>query len=222
MVGSFVPALLFGVAFANIFRGIPIDGEGVYQGNLLTLLNPYGLAGGLLFLFLFLLHGSLWLATRSDGELKDRAALTAQRLWPVATILAVLFLVLTAFSTRLYDNYLKNPVLFAVPLITVTALLSMRIFVGKGAWGKAWVASALTIVGATLFGILGLYPNLLPSSLSPAYSLTIHNAASGSLTLTIMLGVALVFVPVVMLYQAWTYRLFRSGPGTDRPEEETY
>ena len=103
-VGSFVPALLFGVAFANIFKGIPIDSDGVYEGTLFTLLNPYGLLGGLLFLFLFLIHGALWLAIKTEGVLQVRAARTVKRLWPWLVTIAVLFLIFTAVETGLYAN----------------------------------------------------------------------------------------------------------------------
>jgi cytochrome bd ubiquinol oxidase subunit II len=214
VVGSFVPALLLGVAFANIFRGIPIDAEGIFHGNLLTLLNPYGLMGGLFFLGLFLMHGSLWLTIKSEGALHQRAAAMAARLWIPLLIVAVTFLVATWFATRLYDNYVKNPLLYVVPLsliplAAVGALLMIKVYIGKQAWWKAWFASSVTIVSATLFGVVGLYPNLLPSSLSPEFSLTIYNAASSPLTLKIMLGVALTFVPIIIAYQSWVYCLFK-------------
>ncbi len=219
-VGSFLPALLLGVAFANIFQGIPIDGEGVYQGTLFTLLNPYGLLGGALFLCLFMVHGSIWLAIKAEGDLHDRAAALVSRLWVALAIVAVVFLAATWFSTRLYDNYLKNPFFFTVPivlipLIMVTALFMTRVFIGRAQWWNAFFASSTTIIGATLFGVAGLYPNLLPSSLNPAFSLTIFNSASSPLTLKIMLGVALTFVPVVIAYQAWIHYIFR-----DKVKEE--
>ncbi|MFC1890665.1 cytochrome d ubiquinol oxidase subunit II [Thermodesulfobacteriota bacterium] len=214
-LGSFLPALLLGVAFANIFRGIPIDGDGVYHGTLLTLLNVYGLAGGLLFLALFLMHGALWLAIKTVGALQERAAATARGLWPVLLVVAVAFLALTWFHTGLYDNYLSNPVLFVIPGVAVVALIALRIFIAGGAWMKAWIASAVTITGATFFGVAGLYPNMLPSSLDPSFSLTIHNSASSPLTLKIMLVVALIFVPIVLLYQGWAYYLFRGKVGAD-------
>ena len=212
--GSFLPAVLLGVAFANIFRGIPIDAEGVYQGTLLTLLNPYGLLGGVLFLCLFLQHGALWLAVKTEGPLHDRAASLAPKLWVGVLFAAVSFLVATWFNTRLYDNYLQNPLFFVIPLalipiLAVGALLMVRVYIAKGHWWKAWFASCVTIVGTTLFGVVGLYPNLLPSSLNPAYSLNIYNASSSPLTLKIMLGVALTFVPLVIAYQAWTYHFFK-------------
>ncbi len=208
-IGSFAPALLFGVAFANIFRGIPIDQNGIYLGTLFTLLNPYGLLGGVLFLMLFLVHGSLWLSIRADGELRQKAISTAKLLWPVLLVVAVVFLVASYFATHLYNNYLAHPVLFVFILITVVALLGIRIFVAKKAFFKAWFSSALTIVGATFFGIIGLYPNMFPSNLNAQYSLTAHNASSSQLTLTIMLVVVVIFVPLVLGYQAWTYNLFK-------------
>jgi cytochrome d ubiquinol oxidase subunit II len=222
-LGSFVPALLLGVAFANIFRGIAIDAEGEFHGNLLTLLNPYGLLGGILFVLLFLVHGALWLAIKAEGNLEARAGRTAAGLWWIELAVAVVFLVATWFATNLYKNYLTYPALLILPLVTVVALLAIRAFIAKNAWWKAWLASCLTIVGATLFGVVGLYPNLLPSSLDPADSLTIFNAASSPLTLKIMLGVALTFVPIVIIYQIWSYYVFR-GKVTeeDLASEEAY
>jgi cytochrome bd ubiquinol oxidase subunit II len=208
-LGSFVPALLLGVAFANIFRGIPIDADGDFQGNLLTLLNPYGLLGGILFVLLFLVHGALWLAIKAEAPLGDRSGRVAGRIWWALLVVAVIFLGATWFATSLYQNYLSYPVLLLIPLITVVALLTVRVFIAKSAWWKAWFASSLTIVGTTLFGVVGLYPNLLPSSLNPAYSLTIFNSSSSPLTLKIMLGVTLFFVPIVLIYQIWGYHLFK-------------
>jgi cytochrome d ubiquinol oxidase subunit II len=222
VIGSFLPALLFGVAFANIFRGIPIDGEGILQGNLLTLLNPYGLLGGLLFLFLFLVHGSLWLAAKSEGGIHQRAGATAQKLWPVLLVVALLFLIFTAFQTNLYQNYLANPVLLIVPLLCVCALFVTRVFIAKKSYWKAWFASCATIAFATLFGVIGLYPSLFPSSLNPAYSMTIHNSASSPLTLKIMLVIALIFVPIVIVYQTWAFNLFKAKVREDGGEEEAY
>jgi cytochrome d ubiquinol oxidase subunit II len=218
-VGSFLPALLLGVAFANIFRGLPIDGDGLFHGNLLTLLNPYGLLGGVLFVLLFLMHGAIWLAVKTQGGLYDRAAKAANNLWPVLLVVAVLFLVASFFATPLYDNYLAHPVMFVVILITVAALLGIKVFLKKQAMFKAWFASALTIIGATFYGVLGLYPNMFPSTLDPQFSLTAHNASSSALTLKIMLMVALIFVPVVIAYQAWAYKTF-SGKITE--EELAY
>jgi cytochrome d ubiquinol oxidase subunit II len=207
-VGNFAPALLFGVAFANLFRGILIDGQGVYQGTLFSLLNPYGLMGGVLFVLIFLVHGALWLTIKSQGELKKRVAGLAAKLWVPMAAMAVIFLIATWFSTHLYDNYLKAPVFIIIPLVAVGALFVMLAFITKAQWWKAWAASAVFIAMVTLFGVTGLYPNLLISSINPTFSLTAFNSSSSTLTLTIMLVVALIFVPVVIAYQVWTFRFF--------------
>jgi cytochrome d ubiquinol oxidase subunit II len=208
-VGSVAPAILFGVAFANIFKGIPIDQNGIYQGNLLTLLNIYGLLGGLLFLLLFLVHGSLWLSIKSEGDLQARASTTANKLWPVLVGFAVIFLIASAFFTRLYDNFLAYPALFLIVLLAVAALFAIKFFLVKQAYFKAWFASAATIVFCTFYGVIGLFPNMFPSNIDPAYSLTAHNASSSPLTLKIMLLVVVLFVPIVLAYQIWTYHFFK-------------
>jgi cytochrome d ubiquinol oxidase subunit II len=208
-IGSFAPALLFGVAFANIFRGIPIDQNGIYQGNLLTLLNPYGLLGGLLFLSLFLVHGSLWLTMKTGGVLKERAVAAANRIWMALLIIAVIFLIATAVSTPLYANYMAYPVLFLVLVIDVLALVGIKFFLAKHDYVKAWISSAVTIVFCIFFGVIGLFPNLFPSSINPEYNLTAFNASSSQLTLKIMLVVVILFIPIVIVYQTWTYLLFK-------------
>ncbi len=209
VVGSVVPAFLFGVAFANIFSGIPIDGEGVYQGSVFTLLNAYGLICGILFLFLFLVHGSIWLAIKTEGALQARVSALAANQWTLLLVVAVIFLVATGSATELYANYLNNLVLFLIPGAAVVGMLLTRVYIGKRAWWKAWFFSASAIAGCTMFGVTGLYPNMLPSSLDPAFSVTVSSAASSALTLKIMLAVALIFVPIVIAYQAWVYHLFR-------------
>ncbi len=222
-IGSLLPPILLGTAFANIFRGVPFDQTGTYQGSLLTLLSPYGLLGGILFLLLFLLHGSVWLAIKSEGELHERAIRTGKRIWVALLLVAVIFLGTTKWATNLYDNYLSYPPLFLLILITVAALLGVRRFLGKRSPWKAWFSSALAIIGVTFFGIIGLYPRMFPSSLNPDYHLTAHNASSSPLTLGIMLGVALIFVPIVLAYQIWAYNLFKGKISeTDLESEKEY
>jgi len=212
-IGNFVPALLFGVAFANLFRGILIDGQGIYQGTLFSLLNGYGLMGGVLFVLIFLVHGSLWLTIKTEGSLKERVANLSGLLWNILVIMAVVFLIATWFSTRLYDNYLKTPALAIIPVGAVAALFATRVFISRKKWWNAWYASAAFIALVTLFGVTGLYPNLLVSSIDPAFSLTAFNSSSSPLTLKIMLGVALVFVPIVIAYQIWVYWFFEKNSG---------
>jgi cytochrome d ubiquinol oxidase subunit II len=222
-IGSFVPALLFGVAFANIFQGIPFDGAGLYHGNTLKLLNPYGLLGGVLFVLLFVLHGANWTAIKSTGDLRERAAKIAENTWKILVPVAVIFLVASYFATDLYANYFKYPVLFLVIILDVAAIFSVRLFLAKKAWFKAWFASGLTIILCTFYGIIGLFPTLFPSSLDPEWHLTAFNASSSPLTLKIMLGVVIVFVPIVIVYQAWAYNLFKHKiTEEDLASEEAY
>jgi cytochrome d ubiquinol oxidase subunit II len=222
IAGSFLPALLFGIAFANIFRGIPIDGEGIYHGSLLSLLNLYGLLGGLLFLSLFLVHGCLWLAAKSEGDLYKRATRMSKGLWIAALVAIGLFLGYSAAETNLYSNYGTAPVLFIIPLVAVCALMAVRVFIGRASWWKAWFASCTTIAGATLFWVAGLYPDLFPSSMDKAYSMTIYNSSSSPPALRIMLVVTLIFVPLVIAYQIWAYSLFRGKVREQGSSEETY
>jgi len=131
------------------------------------------------------------------------------------------FLGYTAYATRLYDNYLKVPVLFVVPLVAVVALVAVQAYMLYNKPLKAFVGSCFTIVFVVVTGVAGLFPNLIPSSLDPAYSLTIYNSSSSQYTLTIMTVVALIFVPIVILYKIWVYRLFRA-PLTEKDVLESH
>ncbi|HTZ19018.1 MAG TPA: cytochrome d ubiquinol oxidase subunit II [Dissulfurispiraceae bacterium] len=208
LIGSFLPALLFGVAFGNIFEGLPMDGDG-FHGNLFTLLNPYGLLTGVLFVLLFATHGALFISVKTSGDLSKRAAALANKIWYPLLGVAVLFLAYTYFATKLYDNYLGTPVLFIVPLLAVLSLLGVKVFAATGSLLKSFVSSCSTILMVTFTGVIGLFPNLIPSSIDPRYSLTIFNSSSSPYTLKIMTAVALIFVPIVIAYQAWNYRIFR-------------
>lgn len=208
VVGSFLPTLLLGVAFANLFRGLPIDGEGFMQADFFSLLSPYALLGGALFVLLFAVHGSLWLAIKAEGELQQRAAASARFLWMPMLAVAVVFLITTYFSTPLWHNLLSRPYLLVLPVLAVAGLLGARLFAGMQRWWWAWGSSSVGIAGAVLFGVAGMFPNLIMSRLSEEYSITAFNAASSPLTLSIMLGVVLVFLPPVLIYQTWVYRTF--------------
>jgi cytochrome bd ubiquinol oxidase subunit II len=207
-IGSLLPALLFGVAFGNIFQGLPMDARG-YNGDLFSLLNPYGITTGILFVMLFLMHGALWLACRNSGELASRCAVFADRIWLPLAAIAVIFLIITKYYTRLYDNFMDAPVFLVFPVIAVAALLMMKFFILKQRALSAFFASCAVIVMVCATGVTGLFPNLIPSSIDPAYSLTIFNTSSSVYTLEIMTVVALLFVPPVILYQIWKFRVFK-------------
>jgi cytochrome d ubiquinol oxidase subunit II len=217
-IGNFLPALLFGVAFGNIFAGLPMDGAG-YHGSLLTLLNPYGLLTGVLFVMLFTVHGALYVSVKTRGELQARSAAMARKLWPALLAVAVAFLGYTNFATKLYDNYLSHPVLLIVPLLAVAALLGIRVFMAKENLLAAFASSCVTILMVVGTGVTGLFPNLIPSSIDPAYSLTIFNSSSSAYTLKIMTVVAFIFVPIVIIYKIWVYRIFRAPVTLDEVME---
>ncbi|UFS70883.1 cytochrome d ubiquinol oxidase subunit II [Geomonas sp. RF6] len=208
VLSSFVPALLFGVAFGNIFAGLPMDAAG-YHGSLLALLNPYGIVSGLLFLLLFLEHGALYVAVKTEGEVSRRALAAARKVWIPLVLVAVTFLGHSYFATKLYDNFISTPLLAVVPVIAVLSLLGAGILLMREAPLAAFALSCLTILGVVFTGVIGLFPNLIPSSIDPAASLTIFNSASSPYTLRIMTGVAFIFVPIVIVYKIWAYRVFR-------------
>ena len=218
VVGSFLPALLFGVAFGNIFEGLPMDAAG-YHGSLLSLLNPYGLLTGVLFVLLFLMHGALYISVKTEGAVSERAARFSRKLWFFLLAVAVAFLAHTYFATDLFANYFRAPIFLIVPLAAVLSLLGIGIFAFTGNSLKAMLASCLTIVMVTFTGVIGLFPSLIPSSIDANYSLTIFNSSSSVYTLKIMTVVALIFVPIVIAYQVWTYRIFRSRIGEDDVSE---
>jgi len=220
IVSSFLPALLFGVAFGNIFKGIPMRNDFAnlqfsYEGSLLGLLNPYGLVTGVLFVLLFAVHGALYISIKTVGDLSSRANAMANRLWPALLVVAVIFLGYTYPATKLYDNYLQTPVLLIVPLIAVASLLLIKVFASKGESGKAFIFSCLTVLFVVATGVTGLFPNLLPSNIDSASNLTIFNSSSSPLTLKLMTGVALVVVPIVIAYKIWVYRIFRAPVTTE-------
>lgn len=220
LVSSFLPALLFGVAFGNIFRGIPMRNDFTtlqftYEGSLIGLLNPYGLVTGALFVLLFAVHGALYISLKTVGDLSDRATAMANRLWPALLVIAVLFLGYSWPATKLYTNFLNVPVLIIIPVIAVASLLLVKVFAGKGETGKAFLFSCLTILFVVFTGVAGLFPNLLPSNLDAASNLTIFNSSSSLLTLKIMTVVALIMVPIVICYKIWVYRIFRGRISED-------
>ncbi len=206
-ISGLLISLLLGVAFGNIFKGLPMDSSG-YHGSLLYLLNPYGLLTGLLFVLLFVVHGSLYAGIKTGRGLSEKALDFAKKAWPALAVTAVAFLVYTASATKLYDNFLKTPALLIVPFIAVAALFGTRILLARGNAPGAFAASCATIVFVTFTGVIGLFPSLIPSSLDPAYSMTIYNTSSSRLTLSIMTVVALIFVPIVIAYKIWVYRTF--------------
>ncbi len=212
-IGSVVPAVLWGVAFANILGGTPIDADGHFQGGLLTLLNPFALLGGLTTLLLFLTHGLVFLVLKTDGEIRERARRQVLPVGLVTALVAVLFL---AWAQALHGDPASSGIAVLAVLAFVGALVASRL--RHEAW--AFIGSGATIALAVASLFVALFPDVMPSSLDPAWSLTTTNAASTPYTLSIMTVVAVVFTPLVILYQGWTYWVFRKRVTVPRATPE--
>ena len=212
-VGSFVPALLWGVAFGNLMHGVPIGPDMQYAGTFWDLLNPYALAGGLATLSSFTLHGAIFLSLKTRGEIMERAHTAAGRVWPPTVVLVFLFVILGYFATDMFSRLGINP--GPVPLGAGAALLAAGWFIRQRYHGWAFVMTSLTIALSAFTVAIGLYPRVMVSSLNPDWSLTIYNASSSPYTLRVMTIVALIFVPIVLIYQGWSYWVFRKRIGRE-------
>ena len=206
-IGSLLPALLLGVAFGNLVRGVPIDAEMQYAGGFFTLLNWYALLAGIAAVVTFTLHGAIFLSLKLTGELKEKALTAARRMWPVVVVVLIALLVATYFETDIRDRLGLNP--GVVPLTAMIAILLAGYFIYKKMSGWAFGLTSVTIAFTLITMFMIMYPRVMISSLDPAYSLTIYNASSSDYTLTVMTIVALIFVPIVLIYQAWSYIVFR-------------
>lgn len=212
-VGSFLSALLLGAAFANLARGVPIDQNMMFTGNLFTLLNPYGLLGGLTNVAIFLLHGANFLGLKLEGELRQRVNAAAKKLWVVTSVLYIALGVFT-YAAGFWARGIVNPGI--VPITAVVVLLVAGYFITKKMEGWAFIMVALNIVLTQVTFFSMTFPNVMLSTTNPAYSLTIYNASSSQYTLTVMSVIALVFVPIVLAYQGWTYYMFRKRITADK------
>lgn len=202
VIGSALPALLWGVAFANIVQGVPLNEKHNYTGTLFTLLNPYGLLGGLVTLTLFWLHGLIFITLKTDGDIKVRARALAIKVGIVCTVLAASFLLWTLFAH------------FSILGLVLTGIAALSLIAGqlanlKQRDGIAFTLIVLTIVTAVGALFAALYPNVFPSTTNAAFSLTVDNAKSSDYTLTVMSWVAGIMLPLVLAYQTWTYWVFK-------------
>ncbi len=212
-VGSFIPALLWGIAMANLIRGVPIDQNMTYVGGFFNLLNPYALIGGLATLSVFTLHGAIFLNLKTTDALMEKSNHYARKMWLPAVIFLLAFVITGYFSTDMFSRLGVNP--GVIPIFSGLALIAVIFLLQRKLSGWAFVMTGLTIAFSTATIFMGLYPRVLVSSINPAYSLTIDNAASSPYTLKIMSIVALIFVPIVLAYQGWTYWVFRKRVSVD-------
>ncbi len=202
IIGSAVPAFLWGVAFANIVQGVALDSGHNYTGTMFDLLNPYGLLGGLTTLALFFTHGALFLTLKTEGDLHARSRSLATKAGVVTIVIAASFLVWTVLAYGTLASF----VLAAAAAVTLIGAVLMNV---RGREGFAFGLMALTIAFAVLTLFASLFPDVMPASNNPANSLTIENASSSPYTLQVMSWTALVALPLILAYQGWTYWVFR-------------
>jgi cytochrome d ubiquinol oxidase subunit II len=202
VLGSAVPAFLWGMVFANIVQGVPLDAGHDYAGTLFDLLNPYALVGGLATLLLFFTHGVVFVSLKTEGELRERARRLAGRAGVATIVVAAAFLLWTgiAFGTFWF---------WILAVIAAVALLAAWLANARRAEGVAFTLLAVTVAAAVFALFASLFPEVMPASNDPANSLTIENASSSTYTLTVMSWLALVALPLVLAYQGWTYWVFR-------------
>ncbi|MGI5251396.1 MULTISPECIES: cytochrome d ubiquinol oxidase subunit II [unclassified Streptomyces] len=209
---SLLPAFLWGVAFANMVHGVAIDESGEFTGGVQDLLGPYALLGGLLTLSLFTFHGAVFAALKTLGDIRVRARRFATRAGAVTAVLAVAFLAWTQGDGG-------NAASLTAAAVAVLALLAALGANLRGREGWAFAFSGITVVAAVAMLFLVLFPDVMPSTLDPAWSLTVENASSTPYTLKIMTWCAAIAAPLVVLYQAWTYWVFRRRIGTQHIAE---
>ncbi len=205
--GSFVPALLWGVALANLIRGVPIDESMTYTGGFFNLLNPYALVGGLASLSLFTLHGAIFLALKTTDDILEDSRKIARKLWLPTTVILLLFVAYSYFETDMFA--VLGIISGSVPVVALLAILSVGSLLKAKKEGWAFIMTGITIAFSTVVVFSGLFPRVMVSSTNPEWSLTIYNASSTPYTLEVMSIVAAVFVPLVLVYQSWTYWVFR-------------
>jgi len=206
IAGSLVPAVLWGVAFANIVRGVPINAQMTFTGNIFTLLNPYGILGGLVTLTLFLTHGAVYLGLKSTGDLRERARALAWKIGLVAAALAVAFMI----WTQVIAGNAGTAALFVLAAI---GLVGGLVASYRGREGWAFIGTLLAIALAVTALFVSLFPDVMPSSTSAIYSLTTTNASATHYTLKVMTVVACIFTPLVLLYEGWSFWIFRKRVG---------
>jgi cytochrome d ubiquinol oxidase subunit II len=211
-VSSALPSLLWGVAFANIVGGSPLNADGAYAGTFWDLLRPYTLLGGVVTLLLFALHGAHYLALRSEGAIRERANTLATRLWAPTVVVVASFALWT-----LLDAQTVRAIAVIGAAVAAAALIAVLPMQRMGREGWAFALTALTIAGAVVLLFGTLYPNVMISSGAPGTNLTIAAASSTHKTLVVMTVVAAVMTPIVLLYQGWTYWVFRARVSGDGP-----
>ncbi len=213
IISAWIPSILWGVAFANLVRGVNLDADHQYSGNFWDLLNPFALLGGVVTLLLFLSHGSIFLALKTDGIVRERAEKLAKQFGLYAIVAAGTWAVWGQLA------YSRNTWTWGAVGVAALSLIATWYLSSTKRFGLAFIANAVAIAAAVVFIFGALYPNVMPAINDPANSLTLDNASSTNYTLTVMTWVAVIFTPIVLAYQAWSYWVFRKRLHVDHIPE---
>lgn len=213
-IGSFLPPILWGVVLANFMTGMPIDENKEMVGGFLQFLHPFALLGGVMFLSLCLVHGLQFLTLRTEGELQERARKVAKVIAPFTLVLVLAFFLIGLWKTDIFTQH--GSLWIVVPLLAWVALLVASMLNIRKYDGWAFAMTSLTIVLLTASVFIGMFPRVMISSINDAYSLTINSAASGDYTLKLMTIVSLIFLPIVLGYQGWSYYVFSKRVSKDK------
>ena len=214
VVGSFINSFLFGILFTDLLGGVPIDQNMTYTGGAFSWITPYGLIGGLTMVCVFLLHGANFLTLKLEDDLRERARAISKLLYVFAAIMVVMLAITTYIFTDITLQVGINP--GVLPIASVAVLLTTIYFINRNMEGWAFVMTGAHIVLTQVAFFTLMFPRLMISSLNPAWSLTIYNSSSSHQALTVMSIISLIFIPIVLAYEAWSYYIFRKRIKADK------
>lgn len=208
-LGSLLPGFFWGVVIGNLMHGVPVNAQGNYAGTFLTPFNPFALLVGLAFDVFFALHGAIFLSLRETGELVRRSQRVVPFVWGVNLLVITLVIITGVTATNVFKQALLNPRIVPLDYVILTALIGLLWLNARGRSGWAFAMSFVVILCSAAIVVLCLFPNVMVSSLDPAWSLTIRNASTNAYSLVVISWIGLTIIPFVMLYQAWNYWVFR-------------
>ena len=212
--GSFINSFLFGILFSNLLGGVPIDQNMIYTGNPFSWLTTYGLIGGLTMVSIFLLHGANFLTLKLEDEMRERARRAAKFLYIFAATMVLALAIATYVYTDITVKIGIDPGI--LPIASVVFLLVTIYFIDRKMEGWAFIMTGLNIILTQVAFFTLMFPRLMVSSINPAWSLTIYNASASPYALAVMSVISLIFIPIVMAYEGWSYYIFRKRVKTDK------
>jgi len=213
-IGSFLNSFLLGILFTDLLGGVPIDQNMNYIGGPFGWITPYGLIGGLTMFSVFLLHGANFLTLKMEDDMRERARVAAKKLYLFAAIMVVALAIATYIYTDITVTIGIDP--GVLPVASVVVLLAAIYFINQKMDGWAFLMTGLNIILTQVAFFILMFPRVMISSLNPAWSLTIQNASASPKSLAVMSVISLIFIPLVMAYEGWSYYVFRKRVKVDK------